>query len=103
MGMPDDYCELHAHSNFSFLDGASHPEELVGRAAQIGMPAVAITDHAGLYAAVRLWKAAAQTRTEAAREVGLAPVSALIGLELTIPRDERELRLARRGRKLNDP
>lgn len=103
MGTPDDYCELHAHSNFSFLDGASHPEELVGRAALLSMPAVAVTDHAGLYAAVRLWKAAGQTRTDAAREAGLAPVTALIGLELAIPRDERELRLARRGRKLNDP
>src|SRR6185295_19371780 len=101
--MPDEYCELHAHSNFSFLDGASHPEELIGRAAMIGMPALAVTDHAGLYAAVRLWKAAAQTRTSAAEGAGLRPVTALIGLELTIPRDEHELRLARRGRKLNDP
>jgi DNA polymerase III alpha subunit len=103
MGTPDDYCELHAHSNFSFLDGASHPEELVGRAALIGLPAVAVTDHGGLYAAVRLWKAAGQTRTDAAREAGLSPVSALIGVELRIPRDGGELRLARRGRKLNDP
>ncbi len=101
--MPDQYCELHAHSNFSFLDGASHPEELIGRAAVLGMPALAVTDHAGLYAAVRLWKAAAQTRTEAARDAGLAPVSAIVGLELAIPADERSLRLARRGRKLNDP
>jgi error-prone DNA polymerase len=105
MGTPDqvDYCELHAHSNFSFLDGASHPEELIGRAAQLGMPALAVTDHAGLYAAVRLWKAANQTRTDAAREAGLSPVNALVGLEVAIPHGEGELRLARRGRKLNDP
>ena len=99
----DDYCELHAHSNFSFLDGASHPEELVARAAQIGMPALAITDHAGLYAAVRLHKAAAETETEAARDAGLHPVRPIIGLEITIPRTDDEVRLARRGRKLNDP
>ncbi|MEP6469810.1 MAG: PHP domain-containing protein, partial [Chloroflexota bacterium] len=103
MGTPDDYCELHTHSNFSFLDGASHPEELIGRAAQLGLPALAVTDHAGLYAAVRLWKAAVQTRTAAARDAGLSPVTAIVGLELAIPRDERELRLAHRGRKLNDP
>ncbi|MEO8252172.1 MAG: PHP domain-containing protein, partial [Chloroflexota bacterium] len=103
MGTPDGYCELHAHSNFSFLDGASHPEELIARAAVLGMPALAVTDHAGLYGAVRLSKAAAQTRTDEAREAGLSPVTAIIGLELTIPRDEGELRLARRGRKLNDP
>jgi DNA polymerase III alpha subunit len=103
MPVPDDYCELHAHSNFSFLDGASHPEELIGRAAQLGLPALAVTDHAGLYAAVRLWKAAVQTGTDAARDAGLSPVTAIVGLELVIPRDERELRLAHRGRKLNDP
>src|SRR3970282_1890864 len=99
MGTPDDYCELHAHSNFSFLDGASHPEELIGRAAQLGMPALAVTDHAGLYAAVRLWQAAEQTRTDAAREAGLSPVTAIVGLEVAVPRTDDELRRARRGRK----
>ncbi|MCA1570946.1 MAG: PHP domain-containing protein [Chloroflexi bacterium] len=103
MGMPDDYCELHSHTNFSFLDGASHPEELIARAAQLGLPALGITDHAGLYAAVRGWKAAQETETDAGREAGLSPVRPIIGLELTIPRTDDELRLARRGRKLNDP
>ena len=103
MGTPDDYCELHAHSNFSFLDGAAHPEELIARAAQLGLPSLAITDHAGLYAAVRIWKAAAETETDAAREAGLRPVRPIIGLELAIPRTDDDLRLARRGRKLNDP
>jgi DNA polymerase III alpha subunit len=103
MSGPDDYCELHAHSNFSFLDGASHPEDLVARAALLEMPALAITDHAGMYAAVRLWKATQQTATPAARDAGLLPVHPIIGVELAIPRDERELRAARRGRKLNDP
>jgi len=102
MRAPDRYCELHAHSNFSFLDGASHPEELVARAAQLAIPSLAITDHAGLYAAVRAWKAAQETETDAAREAGLHPVRPIIGIELIIPRDH-ELRLARRGRTLNDP
>src|SRR3990172_10895915 len=97
------YCELHAHSNFSFLDGASHPEELIAQAAALGMPALAVTDHAGLYAAVRLSKAAAQTRTDDARAAGLSPVTPIIGLELTIPRHEDELRLARRRRRLEHP
>ena len=103
MGTPDNYCELHSHTNFSFLDGATHPEELIARAAQLGLPALAITDHAGLYAAVRAWKAAQETETDAAREAGLSPVRPIIGLEVTIPRTDDELRLARRGRKLNDP
>jgi error-prone DNA polymerase len=103
MGTPDDYCELHAHSNFSFLDGAAHPEELIARAAVLGVPSLAITDHAGLYAAVRLWKAAQETETDAAHEAGLSPVRPIIGLELAIPRTDDELRGARRGRRLNDP
>src|ERR687895_1165718 len=101
MSGPDDYCELHVHSNFSFLDGASHPEDLVAQAALLRMPALAITDHAGLYAAVRLWKAARETETDAARAAGLAPVRAIIGLEIAVPRSEADLRLARRGRRLN--
>jgi DNA polymerase III alpha subunit len=103
MGTPDGYCELHAHTNFSFLDGASHPEELIARAAQLGLSSLAITDHAGLYAAVRAWKAAQETETDAAREAGLSPVRPIIGLEIAIPRTDDEVRLARRGRKLNDP
>jgi len=103
MGTPDDYCELHAHSNFSFLDGASHPEELIARAAQLGLPSLAITDHAGLYAAVRTWKAATETETDAARTAGLRSVRPIIGLEIAIPRTDDELRRAHRGRKLNDP
>ena len=103
MRTPDAYCELHAHTNFSFLDGASHPEELIARAALLGIPALAFTDHAGLYAAVRAWKAAQETETDAARAAGLSPVRPIIGLELAVPRTDDELRLARRGRKLNDP
>jgi len=103
MDGPDGYCELHVHSNFSFLDGASHPEDLVARAATIGMPALALTDHAGLYGAVRLWKAAEQTRTDEGRAAGLSPVVPILGVELAIPRDERELRAARRGRRLAAP
>ncbi len=89
MATPDDYCELHAHSNFSFLDGASHTEDLVARAALLELPALAITDHAGLYAAVRLWKATGQTDTPEAREAGLAPVRPIIGLELGDPARRR--------------
>ena len=53
------YAELHCHSNFSFLDGASHPEELVEEAARLGLAALALTDHDGCYGAVRLARAAA--------------------------------------------
>jgi error-prone DNA polymerase len=45
---------LHVHSNFSFLDGGSTVEALVERARATGMKALALTDHDGLYGAVRL-------------------------------------------------
>jgi error-prone DNA polymerase len=52
------YAELHAHSAFSFLDGASTPEELVEEAARLGLRAIALTDHDGLYGVVRFAEAA---------------------------------------------
>jgi error-prone DNA polymerase len=60
------YAELHCHSNFSFLDGASHPEELAIEAARLGLDALAITDHDGFYGVVRF--------AEAAKAVGLPTV-----------------------------
>jgi error-prone DNA polymerase len=67
------YAELHCHSTFSFLDGASQPEELAEEAARLDLKALAITDHDGFYGIVRF--------TEAARSVGLPTV---FGAELTI-------------------
>lgn len=60
------YAELHAHSAFSFLDGASQPEELVAEAHRLGLSALALTDHEGLYGVVRF--------AQAARQVGLPTV-----------------------------
>ena len=54
------YAELHAHSAFSFLDGASTPEELVEEAARLDLRALALTDHDGLYGAVRFAEAAVE-------------------------------------------
>jgi error-prone DNA polymerase len=61
--VPDDgpfvpYAELHAHSNFSFLDGASDPEKLLEEATRLRLHALALTDHDGLYGIVRLAEAA---------------------------------------------
>jgi error-prone DNA polymerase len=52
------YAELHAHSSFSFLDGASAPEELLEEAERLGLHALAITDHDGFYGIVRFAEAA---------------------------------------------
>jgi len=54
------YAELHAHSAYSFLDGASTPEEMVEEAARLDLRALALTDHDGLYGAVRFAEAAAE-------------------------------------------
>ncbi len=67
------YAELHCHSNFSFLDGASHPEALVAEAVRHGLTVLALTDHDGLYGVVRFH--------EAAVAAGLATV---FGAELTL-------------------
>ncbi|MBR7502925.1 PHP domain-containing protein, partial [Mycobacterium tuberculosis] len=53
------WAELHVHSQFSFLDGASDPEDLVTAGAAAGLSAMALTDHNGLYGAVRFAHAAA--------------------------------------------
>ncbi len=52
------YAELHCHTNFSFLDGASHPEDLVAVATELGYDALAVTDHDGFYGAVKVMQAA---------------------------------------------
>ncbi|HET7459435.1 MAG TPA: PHP domain-containing protein, partial [Gemmatimonadaceae bacterium] len=68
-----DYVELHCHSSFSLLDGASSPEALVARAAALGQRALALTDHDDLGGAVRFAQAAHD-----------ANVAAIIGAEVTV-------------------
>ena len=58
------YAELHAHSSFSFLDGASSPAELIAEAQRLGLTALAITDHDGFYGAARFAEAAEQTSVQ---------------------------------------
>ena len=67
------YVELHCHSAYSFLDGASHPEELALRAAELGYEALALTDHDGVYGSLEL--------AHAAKLVGVRPIT---GAEVTL-------------------
>ena len=69
------YAELHCHTNFSFLDGASHPEDLAERAMDLGYQALAVTDHDGFYGVSRFWQAAKATGLPAIYgvEIGLEP------------------------------
>jgi error-prone DNA polymerase len=67
------FVELHAHSAYSFLDGASQPEELAARAAELGYPALALTDHDGIYGSLEF--------AHAAKHFGVRPIT---GAEITV-------------------
>src|SRR5216110_2522967 len=79
----DMYTELHCHSAFSFLDGASLPEQLALTASQLGYPALALTDHDGLYGSMAF--------AHAAQKLGL---QAITGAELTLLDDSHVTVLA---------
>jgi error-prone DNA polymerase len=67
------FVELHCHSAYSFLDGASHPEELAARAADLGYEALALTDHDGVYGSLEF--------AHAAKAFGVRPIT---GAEVTL-------------------
>src|SRR5204862_6068642 len=67
------YVELHAHSAYSFLDGASLPEELAIRGAELGYGALALTDHDGVYGSLEF--------AQAAKAFGVRPIT---GAEVTL-------------------
>ena len=81
--MTPAYAELHTLSNFTFLRGASHPEELVRQAIALGYTALALTDECSLAGAVRAWVAA--------KEAGLRFI---LGSEFTLETGERLVVLA---------
>jgi error-prone DNA polymerase len=84
------FVHLHCRSYFSIKDGAFSPEDLALRAAELGMPAVAMTDRDGLYGAARF--------ADACRQVGVRPI---LGARLTLDDDhtgERRGSALRRGR-----
>ncbi|MFD4326907.1 error-prone DNA polymerase [Nocardioides sp. NPDC058538] len=79
------YAELHAHSDFSFLDGASSPSALVSEAIRQGLHGIAITDHDGFYGAPALAEAANVYSAEAAQKMtGPARLLTVYGAELSL-------------------
>ena len=72
------YVELHCHSAYSFLDGASSPEELAHAAAELGYEALALTDHDGVWGAMEF--------AQACKGLGVRPIT---GAELTARRTAR--------------
>ena len=86
---PETFVHLHNHTEYSLLDGASRIPALVARAAELGMPALAITDHGVMYGAIHFYKAC--------KDAGIKPI---IGCEVYVaPRS----RLLREGRVDRDP
>jgi error-prone DNA polymerase len=71
------FTHLHVHSNFSFLDGGSSVRALLDRAKEIGFDALALTDHNGLYGAVRFY--------DYAKQIGIKPI---VGVELDVESGE---------------
>ena len=104
--MPDptepDYAELHTLSNFSFLRGASHPQELAERAAQLGYAALAITDQCSLAGVVRAHQAIADLAQGQAsvdqsgqmRQASSGPLRLIVGSELQVQEGHRFVVLA---------
>ncbi len=71
--MSGPFVHLHVHSDFSFMDGAVRLDGLVEHVHRLGMPAIALTDHQGLYGAVRFYRASAA-----------APVRGIVGAEVVV-------------------
>ena len=71
---PSQFVHLHCHSEYSLLDGASRLKDLAARAAELKMPALALTDHGSMYGAVDFYKAC--------KDVGVKPI---IGCEIPRP------------------
>src|SRR5215467_10787877 len=79
---PVPWAELHCHSAYSFLDGASTPGELIAEAAECGLTAIAITDHDGMYGVPQFAQSAARFRQS---EEGLGSnVATVFGAELSL-------------------
>ena len=70
---PKTFVHLHNHTEYSLLDGASRIHAMVGRAAELGMPAIGLTDHGVMYGAIHFYKAC--------KEAGIKPI---VGCEVYV-------------------
>jgi DNA polymerase-3 subunit alpha len=88
--MPKDFVHLHVHTEYSLLDGACRIPELVARAAELGMPALAISDHGNMFGAIEFY--------QAAKKAGIKPI---IGCEVYMAPGARADRTSRDGKDPN--
>src|SRR5215472_10030636 len=80
------WAELHCHSSYSFLDGASDPDSLIKAAAALGLSAIAITDHDGMYGVPQFAQAATRFRMSQADGDTARNVGTVFGAELSLTR-----------------
>ena len=78
------YAELHCRTAFSFLEGASHPEELIARALELGLSALAITDRNGLHGVVEARERLCEIASLERADEGRAPLRLIYGSEITV-------------------
>ena len=86
------WAELHCHSSYSFLDGASSPADLVAEAAARGLTALAITDHDGMYGVPQFAQAAAKLRSQSGIQLGT-----VFGAELSLDLPDLDQHVRRRA------
>jgi DNA polymerase-3 subunit alpha len=84
--MPGDFTHLHVHSEYSLLDGAIRVDRLIKRARELGMEAVALTDHGNMFGAVRFYRTA--------RDAGVKPI---LGMEAYVTRGHRADKMRKKG------
>ena len=80
------FVHLHGHSEYSLLDGGCHIGKMAEKAAELGMPALAVTDHGNLFGAIEHYKSC--------KAVGIKPI---IGCEVYVAIESRHLRKPARG------
>lgn len=86
--MADSFVHLHLHTEYSLLDGMVRPKEVMARARELGMPAVAMTDHGNLYGAIDFYLAG--------QKAGVKPI---IGCEVYLAPERKDVRKEIPGRK----
>ena len=80
------FVHLHGHSEYILLDGGCHIGKMAEKAAELGMPALAVTDHGNLFGAIEHYKSC--------KAAGIKPI---IGCEVYVAIESRHLRKAVRG------
>lgn len=95
--MSVDFTHLHVHTQYSLLDGASKPKELLQRAMELDMDSIAVTDHGNMYGVIDMYKTARSLSKEAAKE-GRPGIKVIFGCECYVAPESRFDRIDKQPR-----